>query len=125
MALAGYGVWALALQVLAQRTAEFAIVWIFAPVRMGLVGPGIHFRELIPIGMNVFAGRFMSFAGGQLPRIILGYVMGPVELGLFTLATRFQEIAIQTAVQPFATVARIELRTDKPGSAEFEHIFSS
>jgi O-antigen/teichoic acid export membrane protein len=124
LALAGYGVWALAVQVLAQRFAEFVIAWLSAPVRMGFKWSGAHFRELSPIGFNVFSGRIMSFAGGQLPRVILGYMLGPEQLGLFTLATRFYEIIIQTAVQPLTAVGRVELRHVKPGSAEFGDIFA-
>jgi len=123
MAVSGFGVWALAFQVLGQRAAEFAIAWVSAPVRMGFRWSGVHFRELSPIGMNVFTGLIMSFLGGQLPRIMFGYILGPTELGLFALANRFQELIIQTTVQPLTAVGRIELRDSKPGSAEFEHTF--
>lgn len=123
LAVAGYGVWALAGQVLAQRAAEFLIVWISAPVRIGFQWSGAHFRDLGPVGMNVLGGRVMNAIGGQLPRVILGYMLGPTDLGLFTLAVRFQEIIVQTAVQPLSAVARIELRAEKPGSAPFEQMF--
>jgi PST family polysaccharide transporter len=124
LAVAGYGVWALAMQVLAQRTAEFVVAWMSAPVRMKFAWSRAHFSELSPVGANVFAGRIMNFASGQLPRVLLGYMLGPTELGLFTLATRFQEIVIQTTVLPLTTVGRIELRHSKPGSTEFEHTFA-
>ena len=124
LALSGAGVWALAMQVLAQRVAEFVIVWIAAPVRMGFTWSGVHFRELSPVGMNVFAGLIMSFAGGQVPRLILGYMLGPTELGLFTLATRFLDMVIQTTVLPPTGVGRIELRASKPGSSEFTRTFT-
>jgi PST family polysaccharide transporter len=124
LAVAGAGVWALALQVLAQRLAEVTIAWISAPVQLGFRWSGIHFREISPVGMNVFAARIMSFVSGQLPRIIVGYMLGPTDLGLFTLANRFLDIIIHTTVSPRTTVGRIELRDSKPGSAEFERTFS-
>ena len=124
LALAGAGVWALAIQVLTQRIAEFIIAWIAAPVRMGFRWSHVHFRELSPVGMNVFGGLIMNFAGGQVPRLIIGYMLGPTELGLFTLATRFLEMVIQTTVLPPTGVGRIELRAAKPGSVEFQRTFA-
>jgi PST family polysaccharide transporter len=124
LAIAGAGVWALAIQVLAQRIAEFVIAWIAAPVRMGFRWSHVHFRELSPVGINVFTGLIMSFAGGQVPRLIIGFMLGPTELGLFTLATRFLEMIVQTTVLPPTGVGRIELRASKPGSPEFERTFT-
>jgi O-antigen/teichoic acid export membrane protein len=125
LGLAGAGVWALALQVLAQRLAEVTIAWMSVPIRFGFGWSAPHFREMRPVALNVFAARIMIFAGGQLPRIILGYALGPTELGLFTLANRFLDIIAFITVLPRAVVGRIELRDFKPGSPEFERIFSA
>jgi O-antigen/teichoic acid export membrane protein len=122
--LAGAGVWALTLQVLTQRFAEFVIVWIAAPVRMTFGWSRSHFRELSPVALNVLVARTMSVANGILPRIILGYTLGATELGLFTLANRFLEVIVQTAIVPRTSVGRIELRDSKYGSAEFERTFA-
>ena len=51
------------------------------------------------------------YASGQTPRLVLGYVLGPVQVGLFTLAGRFLDIVMFTMVFPRIAVARIELRT--------------
>lgn len=122
--LAGAGVWALALQLLAQRVAEFVIVWMAAPVRLGFAWSQPHFRELSPVALNVLVARMMSLANGIVPRLILGYTLGATELGLFTFANRILEIIVQSAIVPLTSVGRIELRHAKPGSAEFERIFS-
>jgi len=121
----GAGVWALALQVLTQRAAEFVIGWIAVPVRLAFTWSARHFHEMRPVAMNVFVARIMTFAGGQFPRIILGYTLGPTELGLYTLANRFLEVIVNTAIMPRALVGRIELRDSKPGSPEFEQTFST
>ena len=42
-----------------------------------------------PIAINVFTARVMMYASAQTPRLLLGYVLGPVQVGLFTLAGRF------------------------------------
>jgi O-antigen/teichoic acid export membrane protein len=124
LALAGAGVWALVAQALGQRIAEFIILWMSAPISLRFRWSGAHFRELSPVGLNVFTGRIMGFISGQLPRLIIGYMLGPATLGLFTLANRFLDMITQTAIQPRTAVGRIELRHYKPGSAEFERVFS-
>src|SRR5262249_45675212 len=123
LAIAGAGVWALALQALAQRLAEFTIVWMSVPVRLKFGWSKAHFREIGPVAMDVLTGRIMGIVGGQLPRLLLGYVLGPTEVGLFALANRVLDLIIHTAVQPRTGVGRIELRDSKPGSAEFVGTF--
>jgi PST family polysaccharide transporter len=122
--LLGAGVWALALQVLTQRAAEFVIGWIAVPARLAFTWSARHFHEMRPVAANVFVARIMTFAGGQLPRIILGYTVGPTELGLYTLANRFLDVIVNTVIVPRALVGRIELRESEPGSPEFERTFS-
>ena len=124
LAVAGAGVWALAAQTLTQRLAELTILWMSVPVRLGFKWSGVHFRELRSVGTNVFAARIMSFVGGQLPRVVLGYTIGPTELGLFALANRILDIILFVIVAPPSGVGRMELRNSKRGSLEFGRIFS-
>ena len=124
VALAGAGVWALALQVLAQRLVEVVIVWFSIPQRFRLGWHAELFSGMRTVAMNVFAARVMVFGGAQLPRVVVGYVLGPATLGLFVLANRFLDIVMTTAVLPRSIVGRIELRGLTPGSAEFRDRFA-
>ena len=123
LAVAGVGVWALVLQVLAQRIAEFVIGWIAVPVRFGLTWSAPHFHELRPVALNVFAARMMSMMSGQFPRLVLGFTLGATDLGLFALGGRFHDIILHTTVVPRTAVGRIELRAEKIGSPEFQRDF--
>ena len=125
LAIAGAGVWALALQVLTQRFGEVTIAWMSVPVRLGFRWSATHFREMKAVGMNVFAAQMLNLASGQLPRMILGYTLGPTQLGLFTMATRIADIIVVTTAMPYSAVGRIELRASKPGSQEFGRMFSA
>ena len=124
-ALAGAGVWALVVQVLAQRIAELVIAWIGVPVRFGLAWSAPHFRELRPVALNVFTARMMNLVTGQMPRLVLGYALGATDVGLFALGNRFLEIIIHTTIVPRAAVGRIELRGEAFGSAEFRREFAN
>ena len=124
LAMAGGGVWALVLQVLAQRIAEFVIAWIAVPVRFGVTWSAPHFHELRPVALNVFTARIMSLVTGQFPRLVLGFTLGATDLGLFALGGRLHDIIVHTAVVPRTSVGRIELRAEKIGSAEFRRDFA-
>jgi O-antigen/teichoic acid export membrane protein len=117
--LMGGGVLALALQVLAQRIAELTISWITVPVRFGCAWSPKLFDELRPVAVNVLMARMASLMTGQFPRIVLGYVLGPTQVGFFSLANRFVDIIIHTSVVPLTQIARIELRAKQSGTAEF------
>ena len=124
LAVEGAGVWALVLQVLAQRIAELVIGWIAVPVRFGLTWSAPHFDELRPVALNVFTARIMGMVNGQLPRLVLGFTLGPTDVGLFALGSRFHDIIVTTMALPRTAVGRIELRAEKIGSAEFQRDFA-
>jgi O-antigen/teichoic acid export membrane protein len=125
LAVAGAGVWALVAQALAQRLADLTIVWISVPIRLSFKWSRIHFREVRSVGVNVFIARIMIFFGSTLPRVILGYTLGPTEVGLFALAGRVLDIILLVIVAPASGVGRLELREFKPGSAEFRRKFAA
>jgi O-antigen/teichoic acid export membrane protein len=125
LALGGAGVWSLVAQIIVQRLAEVIILWITAGPAAG-AGIGWsqrHYRELSTYAFHVFVSRSMNFAGGQLPRVIIGYFLGPVDLGLFTLASRFAETVAQIVILPPITVARVELRHYEPGGTALRAAF--
>jgi O-antigen/teichoic acid export membrane protein len=124
LAVAGAGVWALVLQVLAQRIAELVIGWIAVPVRFGLTWSAPHFHELRPVALNVFGARMMAVVNGNLPRLVLGFTLGPTDVGLYALGNRFHDIIVTTMAVPRTAVGRIELRSEKIGSSEFQRDFA-
>ena len=125
VALAGGGVWALALQVVVQRVTEVGIAWASVPLRFRLAWSPRHFAEIRPIAVNVFTARVMMYASGQTPRLVFGYVLGPVQVGLFALAGRFLDIIMYTMVFPRVAVGQIELRKLSSGSREFAQAFAA
>ena len=112
LAISGAGVWSLVAQILIQRLAEVVILWVTAGrnAGAGLSWSRPHYEDLRVYAAHVFVSRSMVFLGGQVPRIIIGYFLGPVDLGLFTLASRFPDTLAQVIISPRAIVARIDLR---------------
>jgi O-antigen/teichoic acid export membrane protein len=110
LTLIGAGVWALVWQALVQRLVAVIVLWVAVPIPFRLGISWHHFRELAGFALPGMIARAMGWAQGQIPRLILGLYLGPTELGLFSLATRLNDIVSQVAVGPKALVARVDLR---------------
>jgi len=110
LTLIGAGVWALVWQALVQRFIAAIVLWVAVPIPLRFAISRRHFRELAGFALPVMLARSMSWASGQIPRVILGFYLGPTELGLFSLATRLNDIVTSVAVGPRALVARVDLR---------------
>jgi O-antigen/teichoic acid export membrane protein len=120
VALDGYGVWALVVQVLVQRATELAVLGWSEPHAVAFGWSRDCWRDMARFVRNVVIGRSMYWASGQAPRLIVGYFLGPTELGLFTLASRAADAMIQVVVLPRTMVARIELIGDRGDPARFQ-----
>lgn len=125
LALTGGGVWSLVAQILLQRIAEVVILWVTAgpEAGAGLGWSRPHYEDLRVYAAHVFVSRSMVFLSAQLPRVIIGYFLGPVDLGLFTLATRFPETLAQVVISPRVIVARIDLRRYRYGEKALSAAF--
>ena len=123
LALHGAGVWALVAQVIVQRAAEAVILWSSAHTRLGLGWSKPHFAELRHFAAHVFVSRGLAFAGGQIPRLILGYFLGASELGLFVFAARLPDMLAVITLVPTTIVARSTLRQYAPGQKDLEEAF--
>ncbi len=110
LAVEGAGVWALVWQALVQRAVAAIVLWLAVPTSFSIRLSAPHLRELAAFALPNMVSRVMSWASGQIPRLILGFYLGPTGLGLFTLATRLNDIVTQVAILPKAIVARIDLR---------------
>jgi O-antigen/teichoic acid export membrane protein len=122
--LAGWGVKALVAQVLAQRVTELVIAWTAVPARFRFGWTGGLFREMRRVAVHVYTARIMSFGGAQLPRLLIGYLMGAEVLGLYVLANRFLDVITTTAIFPGLDIGRVEMRTMTPGTDLFFNRFA-
>jgi O-antigen/teichoic acid export membrane protein len=115
-----FGVWALVWQAMVQRLVNVSVLWrlVDVPFRFGWSTP--HFLELWRYAAPMLLSQTMSWSAAQIPRFILGVYLGASELGLFSLASRIQEIVLQVALSPAFGVARVKMRAyvDDPSGLE-------
>ena len=116
----GAGVWALVAQVLSQRCIELTMLWASANTRLGFSWSRSDFREMRGYTVSFGVSKSMAWLSGQIPRVILGWYLGPTELGFFALAGRFVDAVLRVFILPQTTVARLALRrfADEPSGLD-------
>jgi PST family polysaccharide transporter len=87
-AFLGYGVWALVAQEVVRRAVAAAMLWVASAWRPGLRFSWVRLRELLAFGANSAGIRLLNFANTRSDDLMIGYVLGPVQLGLYSVAYR-------------------------------------
>ena len=86
MALQGYGVWSLVGQQLIMSCLQVFMIWRIGKWRPSFSFSTSHFKDLFSYGVNVVGINFTEFINRQADNFLVGYFLGPVALGYYTLA---------------------------------------
>jgi O-antigen/teichoic acid export membrane protein len=120
LTLAGTGVWALVWQALVQRIVGAITLWLCVPLRPRLGISPRHFRDLRGFAAKMAASRIMNWVQAPLSRLILGFYLGTIDLGIFSLAARLNNVLVQVALGPRIAVARVAFRRFKADPSGLE-----
>jgi O-antigen/teichoic acid export membrane protein len=105
LAAARMGIWALVFGGLAMAFAQAIILWIRADYRFR---PALHresLRALMPFGTRMFASNIVDFLRGNLDYFVLGRGLGPVALGMYTIAFKTADFPRQRMASIIGDVA--------------------
>lgn len=105
MAVAGWGVWSLVGQILANTVVGTAALWLACPWRPGRAVSRSSLVELGRFGVNVLGGRLAFFASRRADDFLIGSVLGPVALGLYTAAYRILLVVTEIIIWTIEGVA--------------------
>ena len=86
MALRGYGVWSLVAKILVAAIVNTVMLWRVSDWRPAFRLSINRFRELFLFGMNIVGGDFVDFLSVHSDDFLIGYFLGSVALGYYTLA---------------------------------------
>lgn len=105
LALAGLGAAALVWGLLAGQAAWAAVLWVITAYRPHLrFDPGIA-RSMSTYGVASAALQVVAVLGTRAAVIVIGKLLGPAALGLYTIAARVPELAIGGVSWSFSNVA--------------------
>jgi PST family polysaccharide transporter len=94
-ALLGFGVWSLVAQRVSTQIAATVVLWRVVPWRPAFEFGKTEARQLFRFGKHVVGFRLMNFANSNMDNFLVGAVLGPVALGLYTVGYRILRLVIQ------------------------------
>lgn len=92
MALHGYGVWSLAVLLLARNTFISILVWLTGSWKPSLVFSIAAFKELFGFGSKILASALINSAYENTYSIIIGKYFSVSDLGFYSRARRFSDL---------------------------------
>ena len=106
MALSDFGVWSLAGQRLAQVGTNIVMAWAAVAWRPSRIPAFDHMKQVMRFSGQVVGLRAAEFAGLQMPAIVIGATLGPVQVGFYSIAWRVVEIASFLIATPLRMVSQ-------------------
>jgi O-antigen/teichoic acid export membrane protein len=91
MAATGWGAWALVGQQITVGVLSVAALWTVSPWRPTLEVSPQHFRQLFSFGINVVGSDILAWLSRRTDNLLIGFFLGPLALGLYTVAYRILE----------------------------------
>jgi polysaccharide transporter, PST family len=86
MAFKGFGVWSLVAKLLVQGAVNMVMLWRVSDWRPRFRISIKRFKELFLFGANILGGNFVDFLSVHSDDFLIGYFLGSVALGYYTLA---------------------------------------
>ncbi|MEA5465668.1 MOP flippase family protein [Leptothoe sp. PORK10 BA2] len=94
-ALMGLGIWSLVIKEIVFGFTGAVMLWSSSAWRPRLRFSPKHFKELFSYGINIIGLNFLSFFNLRSDDMLIGYFLGPVALGYYSVAYRLLLIMIK------------------------------
>lgn len=105
MAFLGFGVWSLVAQTLVGSVTGAIVLWRVSDWRPGFHFSSKHFKELFSFGLNIVGIKILEFFNRRSDDLLIGYFLGPVMLGYYTIAYKLLLVMIQLLTGIITSVA--------------------
>lgn len=122
MAFLGFGVWSLVAKIIVEGAVNVIALWQVSDWRPNLRISKKHFKELFSFGINIVGGNFVDFLSVHSDDFLIGYFLGPIVLGYYTLAYNLLIVLTDLLVSvpnavAFPVFSRIQSDPDRLESA--------
>ena len=94
-ALMGLGIWSLVIKEIVFGSTGALMLWSSSNWRPGFRFSPKHFKELFTYGINIIGLNFLNFFNLRSDDMLIGYFLGPVALGYYSVAYRLLLIMIK------------------------------
>lgn len=122
LAVAGFGAWALVLQVVAAETVAMILVWRLSPWRPRATYSTASLRKLGPFAAKTSAARLLGYVNLNADNFLIAKFLGAVPLGVYSVAYNVMFAPLSRLAIPIQQVllpafARISDDVPRVGSA--------
>ncbi|MEZ4389351.1 MAG: lipopolysaccharide biosynthesis protein [Candidatus Krumholzibacteriia bacterium] len=105
MALTGRGVWSIVAQRLVLQFLTVALVWWQSHWRPRWRFSLTHLRDVSRFGLSVMGNRVLNYLNKQFDQLLIGRVLGKVDLGYYYTATRLYTLLNNLLIGAISQVA--------------------
>jgi PST family polysaccharide transporter len=115
-ALAGTGYWALVLSQIAAVPIDVLLIWSICRWRPSRPALAEDVRGMVVFGSNLTGYRLLTYVMRNVDNVLIGWLYGPLQLGLYSKAYNLLLIPLQRVTFPLAAVSQPALSrlTDSP-----------
>lgn len=112
-------IWALVVQQIVTVGVGAIIIWGVVPWRPRLSWRTDDARDLLGFASKSTLSGFGTFVNGRIDAVLIGMFFGPIAIGLYQLAFRLMQSAIEVTIYPISGVALSDLsrHQDDPAAA--------
>lgn len=125
LAFAGAGVWSLVVQTLIYSFAEVIMLWSVSDWRPSMSFSFSNMKRLIQFGLNTMGVRLLEFLDLRFDDLIIGYFLGTVALGYYTIAFRLLKLLMDFVTSIPSSVIFPTLSRLQDNQVEFKKMFSA
>jgi PST family polysaccharide transporter len=104
-AMQGFGVWSLIYQQLTTETMGMLVLWTASDWRPKWQYSIDSLRSLSKFGISILGFSFLDFLNKRADDFLIGYFLGAVALGYYTIAYRILTLMTQLLIQTTSSVA--------------------
>lgn len=98
MAFSGFGVWSIVSEQIVFECVVVLVMWQAVDWRPKFRFSGKHFRDLFSFGINIIGLKFIKFFNKRSDNLLVGYFLGEVALGYYSIAFRVLQVMSQLLV---------------------------
>ena len=98
LAIKGFGVWSLVIQLIVGNIARVILLWLLSKWRPLFVFSFKSFKSLFSFGSKLLASSLLNQIFDNIYNIVIGKIYTPASLGYYTQAKRMQEIPVNNSL---------------------------
>lgn len=123
MAFTGWGAWSLVGQQLTNAVVGCVCLWLAVPWRPHFRVSGRHLRDLYGFALSITGNDILWFFSQKSDQTLVGYGFGALALGPYALASRVNQLMIESISGPFQSVALPTLSKLQDDPSRLERAF--